>query len=211
MDMDTISFKDGNVSDTTTPLGSPEIKRSTFRAIDPNCLNLRQLRVELKRMGLSPSGLKAELRRRLKAAWGVDSSSPSASDDETSTSNTDSSRPPSHSTSMEDIHDNLVKQEDADEVQARAIAALNKRKRGSSSPDTSSKIGAVGRRKNMSPKRSERKTSKVNTGNWFDEHWASEDNNIPQDLPSPKARLSDGLAVFFEVASLELYKVQQQR
>lgn len=35
-------------------------------SMDPDLLNLRQLRVELKRRGLSPSGLKADLLKRLK-------------------------------------------------------------------------------------------------------------------------------------------------
>eukprot|EP01117_Protostelium_nocturnum_P020959 TRINITY_DN981_c0_g1_i1.p1 TRINITY_DN981_c0_g1~~TRINITY_DN981_c0_g1_i1.p1 ORF type:complete len:289 (-),score=73.64 TRINITY_DN981_c0_g1_i1:50-916(-) len=60
---------------------------SNSSEIDPNHLNLRQLRVELKRLGLSPSGLKAELRRRLKNAWGVHSESPHASGDESNASN----------------------------------------------------------------------------------------------------------------------------
>lgn len=59
---------------------------SNSSKIDPNHLNLRQLRVELKRLGLSPSGLKAELRRRLKNAWGIHSESPHASGDESNAS-----------------------------------------------------------------------------------------------------------------------------
>eukprot|EP01117_Protostelium_nocturnum_P002192 TRINITY_DN1282_c0_g1_i1.p1 TRINITY_DN1282_c0_g1~~TRINITY_DN1282_c0_g1_i1.p1 ORF type:complete len:353 (+),score=127.22 TRINITY_DN1282_c0_g1_i1:264-1322(+) len=39
---------------------------------DPEIMNLRQLRVELKRMGLSPSGSKAELMKRYRLATGID-------------------------------------------------------------------------------------------------------------------------------------------
>jgi hypothetical protein len=39
--------------------------------VDPDTLNLRQLRIELKRFGLSPSGSKADLIKRYKLATGV--------------------------------------------------------------------------------------------------------------------------------------------
>ena len=44
--------------------------------MDPSNLNLRQLRVELKKRGLSPSGLKIELIERMRKALSVDGAEP---------------------------------------------------------------------------------------------------------------------------------------
>jgi len=54
------------MSNTAINLGDGDVQ-----AVDPDTLNLRQLRIELKRFGLSPSGSKADLIRRYKLATGV--------------------------------------------------------------------------------------------------------------------------------------------
>lgn len=55
------------MEDTNTDAGVM-IEDAGKKMTDPEMMNLRQLRIELKRIGLSPSGSKADLVRRYKMA-----------------------------------------------------------------------------------------------------------------------------------------------
>ncbi|PRP84112.1 hypothetical protein PROFUN_04103 [Planoprotostelium fungivorum] len=186
------SDTEGTVSDSYPPNGSPLTK--TSHHCDPNRLNLRQLRVELKRMGLSPSGLKAELRRRLKTAWGMNNESPAVSDDETA-SNIPANPSEKSGAKGEEALEVHPRTEDGDAFMGQEATdkfTIRKRKKTMDKEAVTHKDN-VAEKTRMTRRGEGRKRVKS--------HGSDEEDGTSQESSSR----------FFEFAALELHRLNQQR